>query len=53
MIIIILVCVFLGNQGIHLHVSRASCSWKSSDTSDNKENEILESGVNENASKNK
>ena len=52
MINIILVCVFLGNQGIPLHVGRASCSWKSSDTSVNKENEILESGgVNENAKK--
>ena len=51
MINIILVCVFLITQGIPLHVGRASCSWKSSDTTDNKENEISKSGVNENASK--
>ena len=51
MIVIIFVCVFLGDQGIPLHSGQASCSWKSSDTSVNKENEILENGVNENASK--
>ena len=51
MINIILVCVFFGDQGIPSRVGQASCSWKSSDTSVNKENEILESGVNENASK--
>jgi hypothetical protein len=31
--------------------TRASCSWKPSDTTDNKENEISNGGVNENASK--
>ena len=41
------------NSSTGNHVGRASCSWKPSDTatSDNKENEISESGFNENASK--